>query len=230
MNAQLALPLALADHAVFASFWRAGNEAAVAFLEQLAERGGVGAWLWGGEATGKSHLLQALCASFGTDAVYVPLASFAGASPDLLDGLASRRCVCIDDLHRVAGREDWELALFDLANQVADASALLVVSSDATVRESGLVLPDLSSRMGKLPAFRLTPLAEDERAHALTLRAKLRGLELPADTAQFMLRRARRDMRSLYALLDRLDGESLRAQRRLTIPFVREILERPPDP
>jgi hypothetical protein len=31
-------------------------------------------------------------------------------------------------------------------------------------------------------------------------------------------------MGSLYALLDTLDREALRAQRRLTVPFVREVL------
>jgi DnaA family protein len=228
MSAQLALPLTLADHAVFASFWRAGNEAAVAFLEQLARDGsGVGAWLSGGDATGKSHLLQALCASLGAHAVYVPLETLAGASPALLDGLASRRCVCIDDLDAVAGQDEWELALFALANSLADADGLLVASAAAPPRDCGFALPDLESRLAKLPAFRLAPLAEPERANALALRARLRGLELPPETARFLLRRARRDMRSLYALLDRLDGESLKAQRRLTIPFVRAILEGP---
>jgi DnaA family protein len=36
--------------------------------------------------------------------------------------------------------------------------------------------------------------------------------------------RSRRDMRSLYELLDKLDLAALRAQRRLTIPFVRDVL------
>jgi hypothetical protein len=31
-------------------------------------------------------------------------------------------------------------------------------------------------------------------------------------------------MASLYRLLDRLDAEALRAQRRLTIPFVKSVL------
>jgi DnaA family protein len=37
--------------------------------------------------------------------------------------------------------------------------------------------------------------------------------------------RSKRDMRSLYELLDRLDLEALRAQRRLTIPFVKDVLQ-----
>ena len=59
---------------------------------------------------------------------------------------------------------------------------------------------------------------------ALQLRARHRGLDLPADTARFMLNRSRRDMASLYQLLDKLDLEALRAKRRLTIPFVSEVL------
>jgi DnaA family protein len=52
----------------------------------------------------------------------------------------------------------------------------------------------------------------------------MRGLDLPVETANYLLTRRKRDMASLYALLDRLDLESLNAQRRLTIPFVKTVL------
>ena len=100
----------------------------------------------------------------------------------------------------------------------------LVVSAIVSPRESGIRLPDLASRLSQLPAFRLRTLAESERLHALRLRAALRGLELPEETARYLLTRSRRDMGSLYALLDTLDREALRAQRRLTVPFVRGVL------
>ena len=65
---------------------------------------------------------------------------------------------------------------------------------------------------------------EADRAAALQLRAGHRGLDLPDETALYLLRRMPRDMASLYALLDRLDLEALRAKRRLTVPFVRDVL------
>ena len=86
---QLALPLRLADHAVFASFFDRGNESLVATLHDVA-RGiadGAGCWLWGGAATGKTHLLQAVCESAGDRSVYVPLSMFVEAGPLILDGL-----------------------------------------------------------------------------------------------------------------------------------------------
>jgi DnaA family protein len=63
---QLALPLQLQDHAVFESFWPAGNEALIGFLRDLAgDDARPGCWLWGKPASGKSHLLQAVCARQG---------------------------------------------------------------------------------------------------------------------------------------------------------------------
>ncbi len=64
----------------------------------------------------------------------------------------------------------------------------------------------------------------EEQHAALQLRARLRGLELPLETWQWLQRRLPRDMRTLYQVLDTLDEASLAAQRRLTVPFIREVL------
>ncbi len=222
---QLALPLRLQDHAVFATFWPAGNEQAVAFVERIADQSGSsGCWLWGPAAVGKSHLLQATCEGLGPSAAYLPLEELRGAGPGILEGLADRAVLCLDDIHSVTGESAWELALFGLFNAVSDAGGVIVAASAAPQRESGIKLPDLESRLATLPTFQLRPLGESGRAAALQLRARHRGLKLPDETAKYLLNRQRRDMASLYALLDRLDAEALVAQRRLTIPFVKSVL------
>ena len=223
---QLALPLQLADHAVFASFLNDGNETLVATLSGLAAgREGHGCWIWGATATGKTHLLQAVCEAAGDRAVYMPLSLFADAGPDILDGLASRELVCIDDVDLIAGQAHWEIALFDLCNQIFDAGGQLLVTANTAPRECVVDLADLRSRFSKLPVFQVQVLDEDARVSALQLRSRHRGLELPDDAARYLLKRSRRDMASLYEILDRLDKEALRAKRRLTIPFVRDVLE-----
>ena len=221
---QLVLPLRLDDHAVFSSFLASGNEALVATLRRLADGDGEGCWLWGSTSTGKTHLLQAVCEQAGDRSVYLPLPSFRTAGPAVLDGLASRDIVCVDDLDCVSGDSNWEEALFDLCNQLQDAGGQLVAAAKSPPRDSGIQLADLASRLSKLPVFHLHVLDDDQRAAALGLRAQHRGLELPADTARYLLKRSRRDMASLYELLDKLDFEALRAKRRLTIPFVRDVL------
>ena len=56
------------------------------------------------------------------------------------------------------------------------------------------------------------------------MRAKLRGFELSKEVGRFILKRLDRQMRTLFDMLDRLDHASIVAQRKLTIPFVKDIL------
>ena len=223
---QLVLPLRLADHAVFASFLNDGNETLVATLSGIAAgHVGQGCWLWGAVATGRTHLLQAVCDRAGDRSVYLPLEMVVKAGPGILDGLATRDLVCIDDVDTVAGDKGWEVALFNLFNELQESAGQLVVSAGSAPRECNFELADLASRMSRLPVFQVRPLDEKQRVEALQLRARHRGLELPDETAAYMLKRSRRDMASLYELLDKLDLEALRAQRRLTLPFVRGVLQ-----
>jgi DnaA family protein len=157
--------------------------------------------------------------------MYLPLDSVS-AGPGVLDGLSTRALICIDDLDSVAGDADWEFALFDLANQLFDRGGELLVSAAMPPRECPIALADLASRLARLPVFRLQPLDDGQRVAALKLRAGHRGLDLPDETARYLIRRSPRDMASLYTLLDRLDSEALRAQRKLTVPFVRDVLQR----
>ena len=49
-------------------------------------------------------------------------------------------------------------------------------------------------------------------------------MKLPVDVGRFLLNRLSREMDLLLNTLDRLDNASLEAQRKLTIPFVKEVL------
>ncbi|MFQ6004441.1 MAG: DnaA regulatory inactivator Hda [Woeseia sp.] len=209
----------------FESFWSAGNDELVSYLIELCSSGGSpGCWVWGPSATGKSHLLQAVCQRSGDRSVYLPLEMFEDAGPDVLAGLESRQIICLDDIDAIAGVPRWERSLFELCNQMLDSGAILIVAAGATQRECGFRLKDLESRFSRLPPFHIRPLADADRVRALQLRARLRGLDLPIGTANFLLTRRQRDMTSLYTLLDKLDLEALKAQRRLTIPFVKTVL------
>jgi DnaA family protein len=49
---------------------------------------------------------------------------------------------------------------------------------------------------------------------------------LSEDAALYLVHRLPRDMHSLFAVLDQLDEASLVAQRTLTVPFLRNALEK----
>jgi DnaA family protein len=73
-------------------------------------------------------------------------------------------------------------------------------------------------------ALTVQPLSDPEKSLALQLRAKQRGLSLSQDVANYLLTHAPRDMGQLFMLLERLDLASLQRQRKITIPFVKEVL------
>lgn len=228
MSVQLPLHIGLRDSATFASFLPGANAQALASLQQLA--GGEGErfiYLWGGAATGKSHLLQSAChavAGRSQQAVYLPL-SMPGLQPAMLEGLEHLSLIAIDDIDAVAGQRDWEVALFNLYNRVRDeSSASLIVAAGAAPQAAGFDLPDLASRLAWGLVYALQGLRDDELAAAMQLRARGRGMQLPDEVAMYILRRCPRDMHSVFDFLERLDRESLVAKRKLTIPFVKQFL------
>ncbi len=224
---QLPLGLKLADRAVFASFLPARNAEAVAHAQRLARGECAGStWLCGAAGAGKTHLLQAICAAAGERrrAGYVPLAQLADLGSGVLEGMEQLDCLCLDDLDRVAGRPEWELRIFGLLRATEDAGGALVATGRAPPALVGWSLRDLGSRLAASAVFQLRALDETEQQAALQLRARLRGVELPEETSRWLQRRFPRDMHRLYELLDTLDQAALTAQRRLTVPFIREVL------
>ncbi|HEB94138.1 MAG TPA: DnaA regulatory inactivator Hda [Gammaproteobacteria bacterium] len=229
---QLPLAYAWRDGLNFDNFCGAGNAAVVQSLRHGADGSGDQfIYLWGAPGVGKSHLLQAACqraAKQGRLVAYLPLADFfdeqAGMPIEALDGLENLALVCLDDVQVVAGVAHWEEAVFHLYNRLRGSGAVLLAAGDASPAGLDIGLPDLRSRLGWGPVFRVQEPQEDEKIHALQARAKARGFDLPDEVARYLIRRSPRDMTSLFALLDRLDQASLAQQRRLTIPFVRNLI------
>jgi len=224
---QLPLGVCLPDRAVFASFLPARNAQALEHVQRLASGGPAGlTWLCGPGGSGKTHLLQAACAATSERmrAGYVPLGEVAPLGVGVLEGLPQLQCLCLDDIDQVAGQAGWELALFGLLRELEESGGRLLLAARSPPALLNWALADLGSRCGAGAVFQLRLLDEDEQRAALQLRARLRGLELPEDTWQWLRKRFPRDMGTLYGLLDRLDEAALAAQRRLTVPFIREVL------
>jgi DnaA family protein len=224
---QLPLGIRLQDRAVFASFLPGSNALALSAAQQLGSAQGEPLlYLHGADGTGKSHLLQAICAAV-PGSVYLPLAQLLHHGAEVLEDAAQRPVVALDDLNAVAGDPDWERALFGLYNDCLAGGVCLAVGASAPAMHLGVGLPDLRSRLAAMPQFALRALDESQQRDALKLRAAQRGIELPDETVQYLQRRFVRDMTRLHELLERLDLASLQRQRRLTVPFIREILGEP---
>lgn len=227
---QIPLGLSLTGQLGFAGYVAGPNARAVATLRALAEHGEPRwAYLRGPRGVGKTHLLHAVCHAAGADnrGVYLPLGELTDAAA--LEGMHDSDPLCLDDIETVAGDRRWEEALFSLLNRVREQGGRLVLAAAHAPSALGVRLPDLLSRLSWGTQLVLHRPDDGVKREAIALRAQQRGLELPEAVADYLMRRVSRDLTSLCALVDRLDRESLAAQRRLTVPFVRKLLANAPE-
>jgi DnaA family protein len=225
---QLPLGVRLRTTSSFASFHSGDNAALIAALEARSRDSSLPPlWIWGPPGAGRSHLLQAATAragELGRRAGFLPLAA-PWPTPALLGGFESLDLVCLDDLDRVAADPAWQHALFAFYNDLLERGGNLVMSAAAPPQTLPVTLPDLASRFAASIVWQLRPLPEFEQAEALKVRAKALGVELNDETLQYLQRRLPRDLGVLCDALDKLDGAALAQQRRLTVPFVRTVLQ-----
>lgn len=223
---QLVLDVALADHATFDEFVPGDNAIAVDAARGLATGADTLVYLYGATGLGKSHLLQAACRQ-SDNAAYLPLLEFAAFPPEVLQGWERHTLLAVDDVQAIAGKPAWERALFALFNAITDRGGRMLLAATGKPGDLGLSLPDLVSRLNWGAAYALSPLDDGSLEMALTLRARQRGMTLPAEVARYLITRHARDWATLIGLLDRLDAASLQARRSLTLPFVRQVLGNP---
>ncbi len=219
---QLPLGFRLRDDATFASFLPADNLQVLNAVFNIVR--GIGdnfIYIWGPEGSGRSHLLQASChaaSEYKQTAVYLSL-----DNPDIT-GLENIDIICIDDIDKIAGNKIWEEQLFHLFNRVRANNKRLLIAADTPPTALKINLPDLKSRLSWGVVYQLHALNDEQKLAALQLRAQSRGLDLDPVVGKFLLRRCPRNMAELFTMLEQLDQASLERQRRLTIPFVKDVL------
>jgi DnaA family protein len=174
-------------------------------------------YIWGEAGAGKTHLLRAMADR--PDARYI-----AGDAPTTaFDYLSGTSLYLIDDCDHLS--PDAQIAAFALFNQVREQGGCLVTSG--TVAPTGLALrEDLRTRLGWGLIYQLHGLSDDEKIEALTHIATARGLTLSPGVLPYLITHFARDMRSLSVLLDALDQYSLETKRPITLPLLRELLQR----
>jgi len=233
MSSQLPLALRWPAQQRFDSYVPGGNSVALALLHDAVDSAEAPwVFLGGGAGCGKTHLLIAACAQAdarGRSAQYLPLRRLRAASQDVAGALRAfggSDLLALDDIEAMAGDAAAEHALFDLYNRYKVDKSTMLFSATAAPGQIGIVLPDLVSRLSACAQGLLKPLSDADRREALRLRALARGLTLDDGVLDWLFARTQRDLGSLTALLDRLDRESLAAQRRITVPFLRHLFDK----
>ena len=225
---QIPLPLMPLRDNSFENFISGPNHAVVTALKHLPDEPGSFVFLYGGEGSGKTHLLNALCIESRERqqrAFYLSLKRLPKGAIASLQGLDKLDLVCIDDLHVIAGDQAWEEALFHCFNRVREANGRLLVSSRERLSALELGLPDLASRLAWGLRLQLTPLDDHEKLAVINLHSDALGLNLPEEVQQYLLKRHDRSLTSLIHSVESLQQAAITHKRRITIPLAREVLK-----
>jgi DnaA family protein len=231
--AQLALAVQLPDDETFTSFKGDANHSVVVQLQGFIEQDTLQHdqahvfYMFGIGGVGKSHLLHAsstFTAQNGKTSLCLSCSELKNLSIEVLDGLERIDLICLDDLEFIAGDDLWQQGIFDLFNRLVENNKKLLITGDQSANQLGITLPDLVSRIGWGYTEQVKALDDEETITALQYRAHQRGLMLSDEVVKFLLNRLTRDMGSLIDTFDLLDKASIRQQRKITIPFIKQTI------
>ena len=184
-------------------------------------------YLWGSSGTGKTHLLQAVCKQaneLNLHVAYIPLKQHKDISPEILHDLGELDLVCIDDLECISGQIEWQQGLTWLYNELRDNHHSLIISADISATNIALEVDDLKSRLSWDQVYQIKSPTDELKIEILKQKAEARSFELSDDVIEFLIRRVDRNLGSLIKILDEIDHASLAAKRKVTVPFVKELI------
>ena len=225
MMEQLVFELAPPEPPAFANFVTGRNAEALAVLSALAagRSSETGVVLWGPAGVGKTHLLRATVAAgaaAGRPAVYAASPGALAADPQVL---ARSALVAVDEVETADA--DAQARLFTLYNALKAGGGHLVAASALPLATLPL-REDVRTRLGWGLVYEAMPLADADKPAALVDYARRRGFTLADDVIRYLLVHGRRDMTALCATLAALDRHSLATKRPITVPLLRDWLQR----
>jgi len=197
---QLILDIAPAVEPDFDNYVAGPNAEALKRVRDLASNSLKEAvlYLWGEPGSGRTHLLQ----------------SAGKVSPDL---------VIADDVDKLD--EPAQQRLFAAINAAREGAPAVLAAGSQPPAQLAL-REDLRTRLAWGLVYQLKPLSDADKALHLRAEARRRGLRLSDEVVGYLLTRLPRDLPSLNSVLDALDRYSLAAKRPVTLPLIREALER----
>ena len=210
-------------------FYRSNNEVLINIIkDSICADNNENFFIYGERDSGKSFLLQAICNEYsanGGKSIYIPMAKAINMQANMLENLNELDAVCIDDFTKFYHSTEWQISFFNLINQCVLSKCSLYVSSDEGISE-GVVFTDLMSRIKKMHVYEVKKIADGELSQALKFCAERNGINLNNEVINYLTTRETRIFNKLFLLIKEIDLLSAQEKRKITVPFVKEMLKR----
>lgn len=180
---------------------------------------GVPRVLNGLEGAGKTHLAYI----FAQDA-QAPILQARSLTDQSIPAVITHPALVLEDAHCLSDRPEAQSHAFHLFNQARDLGQAFLITGRGPVRDWGLSLPDLSSRLTATAQITITNPDEDTLRMVLIKLFSDRQLAVPAEAIEYTVHRMERSFSAAAALVAALDEANLRENRRITKPMIREII------
>lgn len=218
---QLALGLAASPAPAFDNFFPGRNVEAMSALRSLAsgQSGEQFVYLWGERGSGRTHLLQAAVASASSRGI---IARYVAAGESFPADDSGVRMLAVDDVEKLDAQA--QLGFFRLYNALRECQGAVLAAGNVAPARLQL-RADLLTRLGWGLVFQMHALSDDDKRVALKRRAAAHAFDLRDEIVDYLLRHLKRDLPSLMAVLDALDGYSLETKRPITLPLLRQLLQ-----
>jgi DnaA-homolog protein len=223
---QLALDLLLETQPTLENFVVGAN---AELLNQIKSNDAQSLYLWGEPASGKTHMLKALCRSSAPH-INAPSSSeslyIAAKALPSYEFTALPAVLAIDDLDFI---DPHHLdALFALQNKFRASSAhrLVIASrlSPKAISEHLGARDDVASRLAWGLTLKIQELSDEDKHTAIAQFFQARGAEPSPDVIPYMLTHHSRNIKDLAKLADGLDRFALTQKRAITLPLFKQYL------
>jgi len=230
-NAQLSLGLEGNHHSNLSDFYPGDQNRVVITLIRrlLGKTSDKHLGIHGPTQVGKTHLLTGACMAAqdsGVPSGYLPMADIVDQMPaTILEGLDYLGLICLDDLHAICGREDWEQALLALCVRVQARAGRVLMSANQDLNHlPWRISAFLAYLISGCLIFPCYPLKESEKQTLVEEHAMLTGLLMPPVVSKFLVKQYGDNTTGLLQSIHRIKEHTVGLKRKLTVPQVKDIL------
>lgn len=196
-------------------------------------------YIYGGVGLGKTHLMHAIGQAIlqrrpEARVLYLRSEQFVsymvkaiqmGAMPEFQKRFRSLDVLMVDDIQFLAGKDRSQEEFFHTFNALIEGGQQMIFTCDRYPREIDKLEERLKSRFGWGMPVAVEPPELETRAAILLRKASQAGVDLPQETAMFMARKIRANVRELEGALTRAIASARFTRRPLDESLVRESLK-----